>query len=150
MSYSVDANVLLYASDAESPWHRAASDFLASCVVRPDLFCICWPTLMAYLRISTHSGIFASPLSPKQAESNGESLLAQARVRVLGEGESFWPSYRALTEVPIRGNLVPDAHVAALLLEHGVGMLYSCDRDFLKFTGLRVEDPFADRSTTRG
>lgn len=145
MSYSVDVNILLYASDRESPWHSAATDFLASCVVRPELFCICWPTLMAYLRIATHPGIFADPLAPRQAESNVDALLALPRVKVLGEGESFWSSYRAVSEAPIRGNLVPDAHVAALLLEHGVQVLYSRDRDFLKFPSLTVEDPFAPR-----
>lgn len=143
MSYSVDANVLIYASDRGSPWHAQASDFLAGCVVRPELFCLAWPTIMAYLRITTHPSVFASPLTAGEAEANVESLLSLPRVRVLGEGDGFWPSYRALTDTPIRGNLVPDAHLAALLLEHGVHVLYSRDRDFLKFPTLRVEDPFA-------
>ena len=143
MSYSVDANILLYASDSDSPWHRRAADFLAGCVVRPELFCLAWPTLLAYLRISTHPSIFASPLSPAQAEANVESLLALPRVRVLGEGDGFWAAYRALTDAPIRGNQVPDAQLAAVLLEHGVQLLYSRDRDFLRYPTLRVEDPFA-------
>ena len=143
MSYSVDANVLLYASDRDSPWHRRASDFLAACSVRPELFCLAWPTLMAYLRISTHSRIFSTPLTTREAEANVEALLALPRVRVLGEGEGFWSAYRDVTDVPVRGNLVPDAHLAAVLLEHGVELLYSRDRDFLKFPKLRVEDPFA-------
>ena len=142
MSYSVDANVLLYASDSGSPWHGRAADFLSRCAVRPELFCLAWPTLLAYLRIATHPSIFATPLTPNQAEANVESLMALPRVRVLGEGEGFWTAYRSLMDVPIRGNLVPDAHLAALLLEHGVQTLYSRDRDFLKFTSLRVEDPF--------
>ncbi len=143
MSYSVDANILLYASDSGSPFHARAADFLAGCVVRPELFCLAWPVVMAYLRIATHPSIFASPLSPSQAEANVESLLALPRVRILGEGDGFWPAYCALTDAPVRGNLVPDAHLAALLLEHGVQRLYSRDRDFLKFPTLRVEDPFA-------
>ena len=98
---------------------------------------------MAYLRIATHPGIFGSPLSPGEAEANIDTLLALPRVRVLGEGAGFWPAYQALTDAPVRGNLVPDAHLAALLLEHGVHLLYSRDRDFLKFPTLRVEDPFA-------
>ena len=142
MSYSVDANILLYASDTSSPWHERAARFLAACTVRPELFCLAWPTLMAYLRIATHSSIFAAPLSPREAEANVESLLALPRVRVLGEGDGFWSAYRAVAGTPVRGNLVPDAHLAALLLEHGVDLLYSRDRDFLKFPTLRVEDPF--------
>ena len=143
MSYSVDVNILLYASDRDSPWHGLASDFLAGCTVRPELFCLAWPTVMAYLRVSTHPSIFSTPLSPAQAETNVESLLALPRVRVLGEGDGYWTAYQALTDIPIRGNLVPDAHLAALLLEHGVHVLYTRDRDFLKFQTLRVEDPFA-------
>ena len=112
-------------------------------MVRPELFCLAWPTLLADLRIATHPSIFASPLSPGQAEANVESLLALPRVRVLGEGDGFWGSYRALTDAPIRGNQVPDAHLAAVLLEHGVQLLYSRDRDFLRYPTLRVEDPFA-------
>lgn len=143
MSYSVDVNILLYASDRDSPLHREAAQFLSRCAVRPELFCLAWPTVMAYLRIATHPSVFSAPLSPGEAEANVESLLAQPRVRVLGEGPGFWPAYRALTAAPIRGNLVPDAHLAAVLLEHGVHLLYSRDRDFLKFPTLRVEDPFA-------
>lgn len=142
MSYSVDVNLLLYASDTASPWHEKASAFLAGCGVRPELFCLAWPTLMSYLRIATHPGIFAAPLSPREAEANVDSLLSLPRVRALGEGSDFWRVYGEVSDAPIRGNLVPDAHLAALLLEHGVTLLYSRDRDFLKFPGLRVEDPF--------
>jgi toxin-antitoxin system PIN domain toxin len=143
MSYSVDVNILLYASDTSSPWHDKAADFLASCVVRPELFCLAWPTLMSYLRIATHPSIFAAPLSPREAQANVDALLALPRVRALGEAQEFWTAYLALTDAPVRGNLVPDAHLAALLLEHGVHLLYSHDRDFLKFPTLRVEDPLA-------
>lgn len=143
MSYSVDANILLYASDSSSPWHSRASDFLAARVVRPELFCVAWPTLMAYLRISTHPSIFTSPLTPAEAEANVDSLLSLPRVRVLGEGGGFWSAYQTQTAgTPVRGNLVPDAHLVAILFEHGVQTLYSRDRDFLKFPSLRVEDPF--------
>ena len=144
MSYSVDANILLYASDSNSPWHSQASEFLASCVVRSEFFCLTWPTLMAYLRTATHPRIFAAPLSPRQAEANVESLPGLPRARVVCEGDRFWSAYRSLTgETPVRGNLVPGARLAAVLIEHGVRTLYSHDRDFLKFSTVRVENPFA-------
>lgn len=143
MSYSVDANVLLYASDTASPWHERASQFLADCVVRPEIFCLTWSTLMAYLRIATHSRIFTAPLSPREAQANVDSLLCLPRARVVGEGDGFWSGYRNLSsEMPVRGNLVPDARLVATLLEHGVGVLYTRDRDLLKFPSLKVEDPF--------
>jgi hypothetical protein len=62
---------------------------------------------------------------------------------VLSEGEGFFEVYRGVTaRFPVRGNLVPDAHLAALLLQHGVRKLYTLDRDFRKFDFLEVADPF--------
>jgi predicted nucleic acid-binding protein len=60
MSYSIDANILLYASNKASPFHVRANEFLASREDDSDLLCLTWPTLMAYLRISTHPNIFSS------------------------------------------------------------------------------------------
>jgi hypothetical protein len=143
--YSVDANVLLYASDRSSPLHEQASDFLAKCAAdRATRFCLAWPTVMAYLRISTHPKIFEAPLEPAEAEKNIDSLLLLPQVELLSEDERFWQTYqRMASEVPIRGNLVSDAHLAALLLHHGVKTLYTRDRDFLQFTFLEVLNPFA-------
>ncbi len=61
MSYSVDVNLLLYASDMQSPEHEAAKSFLLERAEDPDLFCVSWLTLMGYQRMATHAGIFASP-----------------------------------------------------------------------------------------
>jgi len=144
MSYSVDVNVFLYASDTSSPKHPEAIRFLKQRASDPDLFCIAWSTLIAFLRIATHPGIFARPLSPDDALRNIESLLSLPRVRLLTEGEGFLDVYREVTaRFPVRGNLVPDAHLASLLLQHGVRRLYTIDRDFRKFDFLEVADPFA-------
>ena len=143
MSYSVDVNVLLYASDTSSPKHAEVIRFLKQRASDPDLFCLAWSTLIAYLRIATHPRIFARPLSPDDALGNVESLLSLPHVRMLSEGEGFLESYRGVTaHFPVRGNLVPDAHLAALLRQHGVGKLYTVDRDFRKFDFLDVADPF--------
>jgi hypothetical protein len=143
MSYSVDVNVLLYASDTSGPKHAEATRFLRQRASDPDLFCIAWSTLIAFLRIATHPRIFSRPLSPDDALGNVESLLSLPRVRVLSEGEGFLEIYREVTaRFPVRGNLVPDAHLAALLLQHGVRRLYTVDRDFRKFDFLEVTDPF--------
>ena len=143
MSYSVDVNVLLYASDTSSPKHAEAIRFLKQRASDPDLFCIAWSTLIAFLRIATHPGIFARPLSPDDALGNVESLLSLPRVRPLAEGEGFLEVYREVTaRFPVRGNLVPDAHLAALLLQHGVRRLYTVDRDFRKFDFIEAADPF--------
>lgn len=143
MSYSIDVNVLLYASDRSSDRHEAASRFLASCAKSPEILCLAWPTLMSYLRIATHPRIFAAPLTPAQALGNVSSLVALAHVRAVSELDGFLDAYGHVSgQLPVRGNLVPDAHVATILFQHGVSTLYSNDRDFLKFVTLDVRDPF--------
>ena len=144
MSYSVDVNVLLYASDQASHRHDEAIHFLLNRASDPELFCISWSTLMAYIRISTHPSIFSNPLSPDEALENVEILLNQPRVRVLSEDDGFLVMYRKVTSrLPVRGNLVPDAHLATLLLQHGVRKIYTADSDFKKFEFLEVKNPFS-------
>lgn len=143
MSFSVDVNVLLYASTTESPLHARATDFLSECRQGADLFCLGWPTLMSYLRMVTHPAIVSPPLPPREAAQNVESLVSLSNVRLLAEQEGFWDLYRESTrDVVVRGNLVPDAHLATLLRQHGVKVIYSNDRDFRKFDFLDVRNPF--------
>ena len=143
MSFAVDVNLLLYASDKGSEFHAPARHFLRERAAGSELFCLAWPTLMGYLRISTHPRIFANPLTPDTAVANVQSLLSLPNVRSLGEGERFWDCYREATRgLVVRGNLTPDAHLVALMLEHGVPLLYSNDTDFKKFAAIRVKDPF--------
>lgn len=145
MSSTVDANVLLYASDTSSLYHRRARGFLAERAAGPDLFYLFWPTIMAYLRIATHPAIFEAPLDPEEATGNIDDLLARPHVRTESESERFWETWRTTTRgVTVRGNLVPDAHVVALMREHGVETIWSRDRDLRKFDGIRVLDPFAE------
>lgn len=144
MSFALDTNLLLYASDATSRFHSRARAFLDSCLRGGEVFCLGWPTVMSYLRISTHPAIFERPLTPDEAMTNIEVLLENPHARFLAEEEEFWSSYREVTaEVPTRGNLVPDAHLATLLRLHGVRTLYTHDRDFKKFAFLDVRNPLA-------
>lgn len=142
MSYSIDVNILLYASDSSSPSHAAAGSFLREKTSEPEVLYIAWPTALAYLRISTHPQIFDRPLAPPEALTNLERLLALPRVRAINERDGFLESYKELTDlVPTRGNLVPDAHLAAILHQHGVRTLYTNDSDFRKFDFLDVRNP---------
>lgn len=143
MSFAIDVNVLLYASDQGSEFHPLATRFLTECVRGSETFCLGWPTVMSYLRIATHPAVFAHPLAHAATVSNIGALLAAPHVRILSEEEGFWEVYQDVTRrVPTRGNLVPDAHLAALLRQHGVRTLYTLDRDFRKFDFLNVRDPF--------
>lgn len=146
MSVSCDVNVLLYASDSSSPVHAEARAFLGGLAGGGELLCLGWPTVMSYLRIATHPGIFSAPLTPTEALGNVEALAALPRTRLLAEEDGFLEMYREVTgSFPVRGNLVPDAHLAALLKQHGVRTLYTRDADFRKFPFLEVRDPFDGR-----
>jgi len=142
VSFAIDVNILLYASDQGGPLHPSAGSFLNQCAAESEVFCLAWLTLMSYLRMATHPSIFDRPLSHEEARSNVDALLALPHCRVLGEEEDFWSAYCEVTaEVPTRGNLVPDAHLATVLRIHGVRTLYTRDRDFRKFDFLTVRDP---------
>ena len=144
MSYSLDVNILLYSSDTSSPFHHEAQSFLLSCMNQRDLFYLSWPTIMGYLRIATHPSIFNEPLTPEEAMANIESLLNLPHCRCLAEEEGFWETWRKVAnETAVRGNLVPDAHLAALLRFHGIRRLYTHDRDFRKFDFLDVQSPLS-------
>jgi uncharacterized protein len=143
VSFAIDVNIFLYASDRSSPFSERASAFLSDCAEGTEVVYVAWPTIFGYLRMATHAGVFANPLTPDEAVENISRLLALPQVRTLSEDEGFWPVYRDVAGMlPVRGNLVPDAHLAALLRQHGVTTLYTNDVDFRKFTFLTVVNPF--------
>jgi uncharacterized protein len=144
MSFGIDVDILLYASDEASPLHGKAVSFLQQCAAGREVFCLAWLSAMSYLRMATHPSIFERPLTPAQALGNIEALLSLPHCRAIGEEAHHLRVYQDITQaVPARGNLVPDAHLAAVLSQHGVVTLYTHDRDFRKFTFLDVRDPLA-------
>ena len=149
MSQTVDTNVLVYATHTASPFHGRARALVEHLVAGPSLAYVLWPAILGYLRIVTHPNSLGSPLSTDEAMSNIEAVIAPSHIRVAGEGDDFWPSFRTVVaDVKPRGNLLPDAHLVALMLEHGVSTIWSHDRDFRKFRGITVRDPFAGKHST--
>ena len=142
MSATVDANILIYASNTADPMHEPALELVRRLAMGPDLVYLFWPTLMAYLRIVTHPAILPRPLAPIQAMRNVEALLDRPHVRTASEGEAFWPAFKSAAGERPRGNDVPDAHLAALMRHHGVGLIYTRDRGFRRFDGIEASDPF--------
>jgi toxin-antitoxin system PIN domain toxin len=142
VSATVDANVLVYASNEGDPVHASARALIERLAAGPDLVYLFWPALMAYLRIVTHPGILPRPLAPSIAIANITALLSLPHVRTPGEGEAFWSLFQRTAGDHVRGNAVADAHLAALMRQHGVSTIYTRDRDYRRFEGIRVEDPF--------
>lgn len=148
MSASLDANILLYASDENNPVCRQAREFLRNIVEAGEVFFVAWPTVMAYLRISTHPRIFANPLSYAEAVANMDTLINCPHIRILTEDEGFWEAYkRSARDVPTHGNLVPDTHLATILRQHGVNTIYTRDKDFLRYIWLKAVNPFDNHPT---
>ena len=143
MSYTLDANVLLYASDEASLMHRPALEFVDRMAAGPEIVYLFWPIVMAYLRIATHPAVFARPLPAGEAVGNIEQLLGRPHVRSPGEQDRFWLRYRAVADdAAPTGNLIPDTHLVALMLENDVRTIWTRDRDFRRFRGIEVRDPF--------
>lgn len=142
MSSTVDANILVYASNEADIVHRQARALIEGLAAGPELVYLFWPTLMGYLRIVTHPGILPRPLSPALAMRNIDQLLARPNVRISGEADGFWTLYRGTAGEHARGKDVPDAHLAALMRQHDVRRLYTRDRGFRRFAGIEVVAPF--------
>ncbi|MGH2381694.1 MAG: TA system VapC family ribonuclease toxin [Candidatus Limnocylindria bacterium] len=144
MSATIDANVLLYASNAQSPYRERAVELIDDVARGPQIIYLFWPTVMAYLRLATHPSVFARPMSLADARSNVSRLLELPNVQTGGESAHFWDRFGEVADdASPRGNLVPDAHLVALMLEHGVRTIWTHDRDYRRFRGIEVLDPFA-------
>jgi hypothetical protein len=142
VSVTVDANVLIYASNEAEPVHEPARALVERLAVGPEIVYLFWPTIMGYLRIVTHPTVLPRPLDPREAIVNVSALIAAPHIRTPGEDEGYWDLYLATRNKGDRGNAVPDGHLAALMRQHGVGTIYTRDRDFRRFDGIAVEDPF--------
>ncbi|HYP55660.1 MAG TPA: TA system VapC family ribonuclease toxin [Solirubrobacterales bacterium] len=142
MSVTVDANVLVYASNEAEEVHEEARRLVERLAAGPEIFYLFWPTVMGYLRIVTHPSVLPRSLSPPDAIANLEALVSLPHVRTPGEGEGFWDVFLRTRNEADRGNHVPDGHVAALMRQHGVRTIYTRDRDFRRFDGIAAEDPF--------
>ena len=136
----VDTNLLLYAHDNESPFHAAARDWL-ECTVAQVPVAFAWVTLLAFLRLSTSSRPLRQPYTSAEASSIVEELLQHPNVYLLQASDRHWGILqRLISQGQALGNLVMDAHLAALAIEHGA-LLCTTDRDFARFPGLRWENP---------
>lgn len=143
MSAAIDTNVLLYAANSRSESFQAAYALVERLARGPELLYLFWPVAMGFLRLSTNPAVTDRPLSPSEALSSLSDLVERDHVRTPGEAPSFLAVFRETASAGMRGGDVTDAHIAALMRQHGVGTIYTRDRDFRRFDGIRVEDPFA-------
>jgi uncharacterized protein len=143
MSAAIDTNILLYAANSRSESFEVAYALVERLARGPELLYLFWPVAMGFLRLSTHPALTDRPLSPAEALTSLGDLIERDHVRTPGEAANFLRVYRETASVSTRGKDVTDAHIAALMRQHGVAKIYTRDRDFRRFDGIRIEDPFS-------
>jgi toxin-antitoxin system PIN domain toxin len=137
----IDANLLLYAVDERAAQHDAAVDWLSAQLNGPRRVALPWQSLATFLRIATHQRAFPRPLAPAAAFDIVTSWLSAPVAWIPEPGPEYARILGQLVVTyDVRGNLVSDAMLAALAIEHGI-TLYSTDTDFARFKGLRWENP---------
>ena len=139
----VDANILLYAEDSLSPVHERARKWWDAQLSDSGPVGLCWPVLLAFLRIGTNPRVFERPLSIEAAVDRIQSWLEQPCTQLIYPTASHWQILRTLIlDGQAAGNLISDAHLAALAIEYN-GILYSTDADFSRFPKLKWKNPIA-------
>jgi hypothetical protein len=137
----VDANLLVYARVASLPQHVPARRWLDERLNGTTAVGLPWPSLLSYVRLVTNPRIFGKPESMTSAWGQVEAWLDCPCVWIPAPTDRHREVIRPLlTGACARANLVPDAHLAALAIEHGL-ILCSTDGDFGRFPGLKWEDP---------
>jgi toxin-antitoxin system PIN domain toxin len=139
----VDANILIYAVNADAPLHRKAKLWLESILAGPDTMGLSWTVLLAFLRLTTRPGVFEKPLPSQTAFDIVDTWMTRPGVVTVEPTAQHLRVLRdLLTPLGTGGNLTSDAHLAALAIEHGAE-LCSSDSDFARFTRLRWRNPLA-------
>jgi len=141
---AIDTNILIQAEVESSKHHRPALKVLQGLAEGALPWAIPWPCVYEFLRVVTHPRVFHPPLPLDMALEDLQQVLASPSLFLLAET----PRHAAVLDQVLRqagatGNLIHDAHIAALCLEHGVSEIITGDRDFSRFAGLRIINPFA-------
>lgn len=139
---AVDTNILVYAHREDATFHKAAEKCMAALAEGLAPWALPWPCLHEFLAIVTHPRIYAPPTPLDRALDQAEAWLASPSLALLAESQAHWSALRALLRGGrIAGPRVHDARIAALCVQHGVRELWSADRDFNRFPGLKVVNP---------
>ena len=141
---AIDTNVLVVAASEASTHHETANDLLKVLSEEARPWGIPWPCIYEFLRVVTHPRILRPPIPMKLALKGLGGLTSSPSLRLLHETSRHEEVMREVLEgSAATGNLVHDAHIAALCIEHGVRELFTGDRDFALFSGLTIVNPFA-------
>lgn len=139
----LDANILLYAYDADSDKHAKARAWVEDVFSDGSPVGLPWQTVSAFMRIVTNPRLTGKRFTSAEAVEIVNQWANQPNIRLLSPGDNHWSFLRQMMlDGHVRGPLVTDAQLAALTIEYG-GVLHTTDRDFSRFPGLRWMNPLA-------
>lgn len=138
-----DINLLIHAHDRESPRHDEARTWWDGVLAGTERVGLAWPVILGFIRIATHRGVLANPMTPGDACGRIEEWLSLPHVHTVVPADGHFERLRGrLDALGAAGNLTTDAHLATLAIERGY-TLCSTDADFARFKGLTRRNPLA-------
>ncbi|MDE2900538.1 MAG: PIN domain-containing protein [Chloroflexota bacterium] len=136
-----DINLLVYAYDPEASRHNSARQWWEGLVNGSEPVGLPWAVIVGFVRLVTNASAVSHPMTPQRAIDHVEEWLSYSHIAPLDPGPQHLANFRrALALTGTGRNRVPDAHIAALALEHGAAV-HSNDSDFGRFPGLRRRNP---------
>jgi toxin-antitoxin system PIN domain toxin len=137
----VDVNVLVYAHRKDAPDHKRYRAWLEAWLDSDAAFGLSDLVLSGFLRVVTHPRVFNKPSPVESALKFAETIRSRPNCVPVAPGRRHWEIFaRLCTVAGVKGNLVPDAYLAALAIESGSDWI-TTDRDYSRFPGLRWRHP---------
>ena len=137
----IDVNLLLYAENADSPFHTRAKAWWESTLSLGDPVYIAWLTLIAYLRLTTNGKSMPHPWTTDEAADRLDALLSHTSVRIASPGGRHWEIYsRLVRKYKLTGNSLTDAHLVALAIEYNLEV-NSADVGFSRYSEIAYKNP---------
>ena len=139
---AVDTNILVYAHRPDSTWHKAAAARIKALCEGPTSWLVPWPCIHEFLSVVTNPRVFANPTPPQRALQQVEYWAATPSLVIATESARHLQTLAGVVlDGTAFGGRIHDARVVAICLDHGVGELWSADRDFSRFPALKTHNP---------
>lgn len=147
MMIAIDTNLLVYAHREDSEWHVAARSCLVDLANSGRPWAIAWSSLHEFLAVVTHPRIYSPPTPQATAFAAINAWRASPDLHLLHEGPGYLDKLEHLcVQSRIAGGRIHDARIAAICLNHGVAELWTAERDFSLFPGLKTRNPLIGRA----
>ena len=137
-----DINLLVYAYNEDAPFHAPAKAWWARCLTETEPVGLAWVVILGFVRLMSNRRVLAMPMTAPEAAEQCRLWLLRSNVRIVLPGPTHMDVLGDLLAGPMGPNLVTDAHLAALAIEHQA-VLHSNDSDFTRFSGLTWRNPIA-------